>query len=444
MSKRHVLASHAAEEALIGALLSSRRDAFSAVDSELKHTDFYSTHLGAAFQALGSLNARGLTISVPAVIGASLETTMVALDPQKLEIVVAKNSEYLTDADIMAHCETVKGFSVRRRIKAACDAAIANAHADGTSPLAIVDELQRKLADTNNSAAYDPQDARDVAFDVLANARRMAESGGFPGVRTGFRELDRAILGFCAGDMIVVAARPGMGKSSLLKDFSQNVAKGDYGAAVFGLEMPNVQTIGRQIASESGIGYRQIRTGQMSPEQWDKFADTVDSFAPGNLFMDDRVGGISDIRQRSRRIRAKLERSGKKLAFVGVDYLQLIPGTKESRQESISDVSRGLKLLAMELGCTVVALSQLNRNLEQREDKRPMLSDLRDSGAIEQDADIVLFPFREHEYDKGVDPGQAELIVAKNRNGDKGTIWLKWHPETMRFTDAVTKGDSHG
>lgn len=433
--QRHALAATAAEESLIGALMGPRKDAFPVVDAELQHQAFWSPHLGAAYKALDVLHSRGLSISVPAVVGASLEVSAVQLDPQALELVLAKNSEWQSDADLVAHCKLIKDMAARRRLKSACEAAIANAHSDGIGPLAIVDDLQRKLLEASSSSSYEAQDARDVGFEVLERARAMAAAGGFPGAHTGFRELDKAILGFCPGDMVVVAARPGMGKSAILKDFAQAVAQGNNGAIIFNLEMANRQTIGRQVSSMSGVAYRNIITGQMTPEQWRAVAEAIERLQPGNLFMDDAVAGIQEIRQRARRVRAKLERQGKRLALVGIDYLQLVPGTKESRYESISDVSRGCKLLAKELECTVIALAQLNRELERRDDKRPMLSDLRDSGAIEQDADVVLFVHRQSKFDENAPDDEGELIVGKNRNGSCGTILLKWDAKTTRFSD---------
>ena len=433
--KRHKLAAVSAEEALIGALMGPRKDAYAIVEAEVSPHAFWSSHLGAAYQALDVLHSRGLSISVPAVVGASLECSAVQLDPQQLELLLVKHGEWQSDADLLAHCKLIKDMAARRRLQSACESAIASVHLDSMGPLAVVDDLQRKLLEASGHTSYEAEDARDVGFQVLERARHMASIGGFPGTRTGFRELDKAILGFCPGDMVVVAARPGMGKSAVLKDFASAVAKEKNGALIFNLEMANRQTIGRQVSAMSGVPYRNIVTGQMTPEQWRSVAEAVDRINQGNLYMDDAVAGIQEIRQRARRVRAKLERQGKRLAIVGVDYLQLVPGTKESRYESISDVSRGLKLLAKELECTVIALAQLNRELERRDDKRPMLSDLRDSGAIEQDADVVLFVHRQFKFDESAPEDEAELIVGKNRNGSCGTILLRWDPKTTRFSD---------
>lgn len=436
MTRRHTLANRAAEEAIIGALMGVRKDAFSVVEEHLRFTDFWDPHHGAAFQALGDLWSRGLTPTVPSVVGSAADKSSVELDPEKLEKLASKVKSHLTNTDMVELCRTVSDFASRRRLKAACEASIAATVVDGKSPLEIIDELQRKLLDGCAPGAYEPQDARDVAAEVFAEAEAMSKTNGFPGIRTGFQQLDKAILGFRPGKVIVLAGRPGMGKSSLLKDFAMAVARDDQGCAIFNLEMTNRETIARQISGMAKVSYRSIITGQMKKDEWSRLAGAVERFRQGNLLMDDNPSGMAEIRRRARGMKSRLERAGRKLNVIGIDYLQLINGTKERREESIADISRGMKMMAKELDCTVVALAQLNRELERREDKRPVMSDLRDSGAIEQDADTILFVFRQHIYDQSYPETQAELIVSKNRDGATGTIPLDWIPSTMSFSDA--------
>ncbi len=436
MTRRHTLANRAAEEAIIGTLLGVRKDAFSVVEEHLRFTDFWDPHHGATFQALGDLWSRGLTPTIPGVVGAAADKSSVELDPDKLEKLTAKAKTHLTNTDMVELCKTVSDFASRRRLKAACEASIAATVVDGKSPLEIIDDLQKKLLDGCAVGAYEPQDARDVAAEVFDEAKAMSKTNGFPGVRTGFQQLDKAILGFRPGKVIVLAGRPGMGKSSLLKDFSMAVARGDQGCAIFNLEMTNRETIARQISGMARVPYRGIITGQMQKDEWSRLAGAVERFRQGNLLMDDNPSGMAEIRRRARGMKSKLERAGRKLNVIGIDYLQLINGTKDRREESIADISRGMKLMAKELSCTVIALAQLNRELERREDKRPVMSDLRDSGAIEQDADTILFVFRQHIYDQSYPETRAELIVGKNRDGATGTIELDWVPNTMSFSDA--------
>lgn len=438
MNRKQKLVSVTAEEALIGSLLGFRKDAFPLLDAEIKQHDFFSPELGAAWICIGHLHSSGLGISTASVVGASLQVASVTLDPEYLERVVSKVTEPPTDGDLLGYVNVIRDLSSRRRLRDALDRAMASVYVEGEKPEVIVDEVQRRIMEASNgaSASNCPRDIREVAADVYKSAQRMAETGGYPGVTTGFKALDSAILGFCPGELVVVGARPGMGKSALLGAFAQAVAGTDsHGAVIFSLEMPDKQFGGRMLSSDTGIGYRHMRTGQLTSEQWSRLALAVDSVPRRSLSIADRVFTLSEIRQHSRRTQAYFARHGKKLSLIGVDYLQLIWGTRESRQESVSDISRGLKIMATELDCTVVALSQLNRALESRENRRPMLSDLRESGAIEQDANAVLFLHRENYYNPTAPEDDATVIVAKNRNGPLDDISIRWIPSLMRYED---------
>ncbi len=259
--------------------------------------------------------------------------------------------------------------------------------------------------------------------------------GSVTGLTTGFRDLDKLTHGLHAGDLIILAARPAMGKTSFVLNLAVNSAlKGNASVAVFSLEMPAEQLAARMLASEARIDVSRMRGGNLDHAEWPRLVEAADRLSKARIYMNDGAGATpATIRAQCRRL---ARREG--LDLIVIDYLQLMSGgdRTKSREQEISQISRSLKHLAKELGCPVIALSQLNRSLESRTDKRPMMSDLRESGAIEQDADIIGFIYREEVYNKNVDEetrGVAELIIGKHRNGPTGTVKLKFWNAYTRF-----------
>jgi replicative DNA helicase len=246
--------------------------------------------------------------------------------------------------------------------------------------------------------------------------------------------MDRLLNGLQPGQLIMLAARPGMGKSTLGLDFARAAAiKNNATAAVFSLEMGRNEIVMRLLSSESSIGLTAMRSGKMNEADWQKLARKMSNVSNAPLFIDDSPNlTITEIRAKCRRLKQRHD-----LKLVVVDYLQLMTSGRkvESRQQEVSEFSRSLKLLAKELNVPVVAISQLNRGPEQRTDKRPMLSDLRESGSLEQDSDVVILIHREEHYDKEARPGEADLIVAKHRNGPIATIQVSFQGHYSRFTD---------
>ena len=437
MSRRQTIASVASEEAIVSALLSTRRDAVPLLEFEVGPADFCSPEMGAAFAALLLLHEKGASPSVPAALGAAIEATSIQLDREKLEYLACKQEQF-SDRDLLSLAKTVRDLSVRRRLKGALERAAAALHVDGQSVHDVLEDVQQRAMEAvggkDSTAA---KDGRNLAQEVFVDAKRLSEGGQFPGVSTGFVGLDQAILGFLPGELVVVGARPGMGKSALLGAFASHVSKDRRSVLIFSLEMPAKQVVGRMVSADARVGFRSLRTGQLSEQDWSRLAAHVDGFDPHRLFVSDRVFTLPEMRQQSRRIAMLAERAGNPLTIIGVDYLQLMNGSRDNRQEAIAEISRGLKMLAVELQVTVVALSQLNRALESRPEKRPMLSDIRESGAIEQDADAVLFVHRPNYYDESAPEGEAEIIVAKYRNGTIGTGRVRWVPATMKYEDVV-------
>ncbi len=282
-------------------------------------------------------------------------------------------------------------------------------------------------------------------FERLDSLNRDADESMRP-VSTGIGDLDRMITGLNRSDLIILAARPGMGKTSFALNIARNVAcQGKKSVAFFSLEMSKEQLASRLLSSEALVGGTKLRSGKLSDEEWQRLVPASDILKNANFFIDDTPGiTITEMKSRLRRLR--------EVDLVVVDYLQLMSSTRriESRVNEISEITRSLKIMAKELNVPVITLSQLSRASEQRPDHRPQLSDLRDSGSIEQDADIVLFLYREGYYDKNggddeaaaapaVDVNSGECIVAKNRHGEMSTVKLHWQGEFMRFTDVETR-----
>jgi len=261
-----------------------------------------------------------------------------------------------------------------------------------------------------------------------------AHDGSMLGIPTGFRELDELIGGFQAGQMIVIAARPAIGKSTLGLDICRAAAI-DAGKAsvIFSLEMSREEITKRMLSAESGVKLTRMTKGPMGPNDWEKLARTAARVSKAPLFIDDSPNmSLMEIRAKCRRLKQRED-----LGLVVVDYLQLMSSGRkvESRQQEVSEFSRALKLLAKEIGVPVIAISQLNRGPEQRGDKRPMLSDMRESGSIEQDADIVILMHREDAYDRDARPGEADFIIAKHRSGPTDTIAVAFKKDYAHFAD---------
>jgi replicative DNA helicase len=284
----------------------------------------------------------------------------------------------------------------------------------------------------------------DALRREIAEWNRRATTSDPPGIPTGYLSLDREIGGLHGGELIVLGARPGMGKTSLVTGLAVNVAKRDMATAIFSLEMPRGQLAGRMLCSESGLRLNRVRVGRFEGNDLTKAQMALHTLRDLGVYIDDAAKGrpyVADIISRSRRLAAALERKGKKLALVVVDYIQIVKLREELQKQrhdlAIGEVSLELKALSKELGCTVVACAQLNRSVESRNDKRPGMADLRDSGQIEQDADQILMLYRDEYYNpKTAWPGVVEVIIEKNRHGKTGTIRLRFDGPTTTFHDA--------
>ena len=351
-------------------------------------------------------------------------------------------AQYVPSAgNIRRYAEIVRERSILRKLVTASDEISTDAFNPKGRPVAdIVDQAEQKIFNIGEQGSRMKQGFQAMDSLVVSLLDRVQEMADNPndvtGVPTGFYDLDRLTAGFQAGDLIVLAARPSMGKTALAINIAEHVALHEgLPVAVFSMEMGAAQLAVRIVGSIGRIDQSHLRTGKLTDEEWPRLTEAIEKLRNISLHIDESAGlTSSELRANARR----LARQCGQLGLIVVDYLQLMSGSagnEENRATELGEISRGLKMLAKELKCPVVALSQLNRSVETRPDKRPMMSDLRESGAIEQDADIIMFIYRDEYYTKDAckEPGVAEVIIAKQRNGPTGTVKLAFLRHITKF-----------
>lgn len=344
-----------------------------------------------------------------------------------------------TTSNIKYYVNIVKEKSISRQLISAANDII-NLGYDGSAKVEyVLENAEKKIFDISQErATNDFQPINQVISEALSMLEKLyEEKNDVIGLTTGFRDLNKKINGLQRSDLLLIAARPAMGKTAFALNLVQNAAlKGDASVAVFSLEMSKEQLVQRMIASQSTVELKKIKTGTLADNDWPRITDGMAILSGAKIHIDDTPGiKISELRSKCRKL--KIEKG---LDLVLIDYLQLMEGEgqNESRQQEIAKISRSLKILAKELDCPVVALSQLSRAPEQRADHRPMLSDLRESGSIEQDADIVMFLYRDEYYNPDTEKKNiGEVIVAKNRHGETGTVELVWFGGIQKFADKM-------
>ncbi|MCX7241041.1 MAG: replicative DNA helicase [Burkholderiales bacterium] len=354
-------------------------------------------------------------------------------------------------SNIRRYAEIVRDRSILRKLVSASDEIATNAfNPNGRAVSDIVDESEQKIfkigeAGKRNNQGFQAMDS--LVVKLLDRVTEMAENpNDVTGVPTGFYDLDRMTSGLQAGDLIVLAARPSMGKTALAINIAEHVALNEgLPVAVFSMEMGASQLAVRIVGSIGRIDQGHLRTGRLTDDEWPRLSEAIEKLRTISLHIDESAGlTSSELRANARR----LSRQCGQLGLIVVDYLQLMSGTSsdgENRATELGEISRGLKMLARELKCPVIALSQLNRSVEQRPDKRPMMSDLRESGAIEQDADIIMFIYRDEYYTKDAckEPGVAEIIIAKQRNGPTGMVKLAFLRQITKFESLASGGGDY-
>ena len=426
-----------AEQSVVGAMLMDK-DAILTASELISGQDFYQSAYGVIFDSMVELFNEGRPVDL-VTLQDRLKEKDVPPEISSLEFVRDLVTAVPTSANVKYYAEIVADKSMMRRLIKLNDE-LSNICYAGNEPLpAILEKTEKsvfELLQKRNLGEYTP--IRQVVLNALDRIERASKNkGNVTGIPTGFNDLDYKLSGLQPSDLVLVAARPSMGKTAFVLNIAQHVAfKKEKGVAIFSLEMSKEQLVNRLFSLESQVDSQAIRTGNLKDSDWEKLIEGAGIIGKSNLIIDDTPGiSVSELRSKCRKY--KLEHD---IQLVIIDYLQLMTGSvgrhSESRQQEISEISRSLKALARELNVPVVALSQLSRAVEGRPDKRPMLSDLRESGAIEQDADVVMFIYRDEYYNKDTEyKKQAEIIIAKQRNGPVGTVHLAWLADYTKFAN---------
>lgn len=424
-----------AEQSVIGSMIMDR-EAIVTAAGILHGEDFYGKQYGIVFEAMVELNDEGKPVDL-VTLQNRLKEKDVPPEISSLEFVRDLITAVPTSANIKYYADIVAEKATLRKLIRINEEIANTCYAGKESLEYILEDTEKKIFDLvqkRNSSDYVP--IREVVMNAMNKIEIASKNKGVvTGIPTGFIDLDYRTAGMQPSDLILVAARPSMGKTAFVLNIAQYVAfKQKQTVAIFSLEMSKEQLVNRLFSLESKVDSQHIRTGNLSDSEWEKLIESAGIIGKSELIIDDTPGiSISELRSKCRKY--KLEHD---LKIVIIDYLQLMSGSgrTDSRQQEISDISRSLKALARELNVPVIALSQLSRAVEQRPDHRPMLSDLRESGAIEQDADVVMFIYRDDYYNKDTDiKGVAEIIIAKQRNGPIGTVNLAWLPDYTKFAN---------
>lgn len=435
LMKRILPHSMEAEQSVIGSMIMSR-DAIIEASEIITGADFYQQQYGVVFEAMVELHDEGKAVDL-VTLQERLKEQDLPPEISSMEFVRDLLSAVPTSANVKYYAEIVAEKSMLRKLIKTTEE-ISNACYLGKEKTQDILEItEKKIFDlVQNRGSQEFVPIRQVVLNAIEKIEKASRNqGSVTGIPTGFIDLDYKTSGFQPSDLILVAARPSMGKTAFVLNIAQYMAFHDnVTVAVFSLEMSKEQLVNRLLALESKVDSQNIRTGNLEDEEWAKLIEGANVIGNSNLIIDDKPGiSISELRSKCRKY--KMEHN---LGIIFIDYLQLMTGSgrSESRQQEISDISRSLKALARELNVPVVALSQLSRAVEQRPDHRPMLSDLRESGAIEQDADVVMFIYRDDYYNKDSENKNiAEIIIAKQRNGPIGTVNLVWMPNYTKFVN---------
>ena len=430
-----------AEQSVIGSMLMDKDAVIVALDM-ISSEDFYSRQYAVLYETMLELFNEGKEMDL-VVIQDRLREKNVAPELSSLDFIKEIITTVPTSANIKYYATIVKEKStLRKLIKLNED--IANSCYVGSDSLEdILARTEKDIFELLQSrTAKDIRPIEDIAKNVLYRIEAASRTREVvTGIPTGFIDLDYKTSGLQPSDLVLIAARPSMGKTAFVLNMVQHIAmKKELPCMIFSLEMSSEQLVQRMLAMETGIDSQKLRTGNLNDNDWDPLIRGIVDVSDSKIIIDDTPGiSVGELRSKCRKV--KLEKG---LSIVIIDYLQLMTGSSkrsENRQQEISEISRSLKALAREIKAPVVALSQLSRACETRPDHRPMLSDLRESGAIEQDADIVMFLYRDDYYHKDTEhPNEAEVIIAKQRNGPIGTVNLMWKPETTRFVNISRRG----
>jgi replicative DNA helicase len=434
-----------AEQAVLGGLMLDER-AWERIADKLSEEDFYRKDHRLIYRAIGDLSNKNMPCDA-VTLGEWFDSQGLAELVGGSSYVIQLANSTPSAANIVAYAEIVREKSILRQLIDAGTQIVGDGfQPEGRSSQEILETAEQKVFHIAESGArgkkgfVQMRTAVKEAFQILH--QRYESKGSVTGLATGFTDLDEMTAGLQPSDLIIVAARPSMGKTALAVNMAEYAAiKAKKSVAIFSMEMSSSQLAFRLISSLGRINQQHLRTGDIQEEEWPRVTSAITILSDAKIFIDDTPAlSPAELRARARRLKREHD-----LGLIVIDYLQLmqVPGNKENRATEISEISRGLKALAKELNIPVIALSQLNRSLEQRTDKRPVMSDLRESGAIEQDADVILFIYRDEVYDKdSPKKGTAEIIIGKQRNGPIGVVNLTFLGQYTKFENAAS--DNYG
>lgn len=425
-----------AEQSVIGSMLMDK-EAITVACEQISGEDFYGKQYGILFDAMVELNDEGKPVDL-VTLQERLKEKGVPPEIYSLEYIRDVMAAVPTSANIKHYANIVAEKAVLRKLIRVNEEIANTCYAQNDTLESILEASEKSIFDIiqkRNSGDFVP--IRQVVMNAMNLIEEASKNkGAVTGIATGFLDLDYKTAGMQPSDLILIAARPSMGKTAFVLNIAQHVAFHDKkSVAVFSLEMSKEQLVNRLLSLESKVNSQAIRTGNMKDDEWERLIESADVIGRSGLLIDDTPGiSIGELRSKCRKFKLEYD-----IQMIIIDYLQLMSGSgksSESRQQEISEISRSLKALARELHVPVIALSQLSRAVEQRPDHRPMLSDLRESGAIEQDADVVMFIYRDDYYNKDTElKNVAEIIIAKQRNGAIGTINLAWLPDYTQFAN---------
>lgn len=433
-----------AEMSVIGAMLMDQQ-AIGSVMEILTKGDFYSRQYGIMYEAILELEQSGMAVD-PVTLQEKLKEKNLPPEMYDARTLGTLIAQVPTSANVVSYARIVAEKSMMRQTIHVCEDVANDAYAGTSDAKTVMTKAEEEIFHlSQGNKESDFQTIRQIVSNAMRKIVMASKiNGNIIGIPTGFTDLDNKTAGLQPADLILIAARPSMGKTAFVLNIAENcgVRQGKH-VAIFSLEMSKEQLINRMFSLESHVDAQKIRTGDLTEGEWADLIEGAEAIGESHLMVDDTpaitVGAL-----RSKCMKFKMEQG---LDMIIIDYLQLTSGSgsknSDSRQQEISEISRSLKAVARELNVPVIALSQLSRAVESRTDKRPMLSDLRESGAIEQDADIVMFIYRDEYYhEDSPDKGIAEIIIAKQRNGPIGTVQLKWLPELTKFANLAGAASS--
>ena len=424
-----------AEQSVIGAMLIDK-SAIAQVLEKLKEDDFYRDGHRAIYKAIQEMFSKDIAVDLVTLLE-YLKTTDMLDKAGGVTYISELSASVPTTANLGAYIRIVEEKSTLRRLIKASTAIIEESYNGGSDVEKVIDSAQKKMFDIAEKKDSKEYEALSNVLErgFLEIERLFNNKGEITGVGSGIRALDDKTSGFQKGDMVLIAARPSMGKTTFSLNIAENAAlKEGKSVVIFSLEMSKEQLAYKLLCSQASVDMLKLRTGNLEDADWERIAMATGPLSKAKIYIDDTAGmSIMEMRSKCRKI--KMEHG---IDMILIDYLQLMSGSSgsDNRQQEVSEISRGIKALAKEMECPIIALSQLSRAPVQRADHRPMLSDLRESGSIEQDADVVMFLYRDEYYNKETEEkGIGECIIAKQRNGPVGTVKMAWIGAHSKFAD---------